>query len=151
MASPTDIQPIAALLNPSSLPQAVHMLLAAYAATGFAVAGIHAFALLGDRSNPFHRRALELALIVGGIGAVLQPVSGDFLGKSVTINAAILPSAKVGVAYSQQLTATGGTGTYIWSVVSGSLPPGLTLSNSGLLSGTATGGVNNSPASFNVQ
>lgn len=83
---PTDIQPIAALLNPSSLPQAVHMLLAAYAATGFAVAGIHAFALLGDRSNLFHRRALELALIVGGIGAVLQPVSGDFLGKSVARN-----------------------------------------------------------------
>src|SRR6267154_1170466 len=40
---PTDIQPITALLNPSSLPQSVHMLLAAYASIGFAVAGIHAW------------------------------------------------------------------------------------------------------------
>src|SRR6266853_1185008 len=80
---PTDIQPIAALLNPSSVPQAVHMLLAAYAATGFAVAGIHAYALLHDGRNLFHRRALELALLVGGIGAVLQPLSGDFLARAV--------------------------------------------------------------------
>ena len=34
------------------------MTLAAYAATGFAVAGIHAFLLLFDRNNAFHRRAL---------------------------------------------------------------------------------------------
>ena len=81
-----DIQPIAALLNPSSLPQSVHMLLAAYAATGFAVAGIHAFGLLRDNRNLFHRRALELALLVGGIGAVLQPLSGDSLAKAVARN-----------------------------------------------------------------
>jgi cytochrome d ubiquinol oxidase subunit I len=59
------------------------MVLAAYAATGFVVAGIHAYALLGDHHCLFHRRALQLALLVGGIGAVLQPLSGDFLGKSV--------------------------------------------------------------------
>lgn len=80
---PTDIQPIAAMLNPSSVPQSVHMLLAAYAAVGFAVAGIHAYALLRDARNLFHRRALELGLLVGGVCAVLQPVSGDFLAKAV--------------------------------------------------------------------
>ena len=35
---PVDIQPLAAMLNPSALQQSIHMLLAAYAATGFAVA-----------------------------------------------------------------------------------------------------------------
>ena len=80
---PEDIQPIAALFNPASFPQAVHMLLAAYAAIGFAVAGIHAWGLLRDNGNLFHRRALELALLVGGIGAVLQPLSGDRLAKMV--------------------------------------------------------------------
>jgi cytochrome d ubiquinol oxidase subunit I len=74
---------MAAMFNPSAWPQSIHMLLAAYAATGFVVAGIHAYALLGDQSNQFHRRALQLALLVGGIGAVLQPLTGDFLGKSV--------------------------------------------------------------------
>lgn len=79
---PVDIDPIAAMLNPASLPQSVHMLLAAYAATGFAVAGIHAYLLLRDNRNRFHRRALELGLLVGGIAAILQPVSGDLLAKA---------------------------------------------------------------------
>jgi cytochrome bd-type quinol oxidase subunit 1 len=41
------------------------MTLAAYAATGFAVAGIHAFMLRRDRTNQFHRAALAIALLVG--------------------------------------------------------------------------------------
>jgi cytochrome d ubiquinol oxidase subunit I len=80
---PADVRPMAAMFNPSAWPQSIHMLLAAYAATGFVVAGIHAYALLQDQHNLFHRRALQLALLVGGIGALLQPLSGDFLGKSV--------------------------------------------------------------------
>ena len=49
---PVDIDPIAAMFNPRWLPQALHMTIAAYLATGFAVAGIHAFVLLRDRSEP---------------------------------------------------------------------------------------------------
>jgi cytochrome d ubiquinol oxidase subunit I len=62
------------------------MLLAAYAAVGFAVAGIHAFLLLRDRTNVFHHYALSIALTVGGISALLQPVSGDLLAKAVATN-----------------------------------------------------------------
>jgi len=80
---PIDIDPLAAMFNPSSWPQSIHMILAAYTAVGFSVAGIHAYALLRDDTHLFHRRALELALLVGGIGAVLQPISGDSLAKSV--------------------------------------------------------------------
>jgi cytochrome d ubiquinol oxidase subunit I len=75
---PVDIDPIAAMLNPAWIPEAIHMTLAGYAATAFAVAGVHAFLLQRDRDNLFHRRALAIALIVGGITAVLQPISGDF-------------------------------------------------------------------------
>src|SRR5436309_10988344 len=71
------VDPIAAMLNPAALSQTIHMTLAAYAATGFAVAGIHAFLLLKDRANAFHRRALVIALLVGAPAAVLQPISGD--------------------------------------------------------------------------
>ena len=47
-----------------------------------------------------------------------------------------LPTAQVSRAYSATLTATGGAGPYRWAVTSGSLPGGLALSASGVLSGT---------------
>jgi cytochrome d ubiquinol oxidase subunit I len=83
---PVDIDPIAAMLNPAAFPQALHMILAAYAATGFAVAGVHALRLLRDRQNLFHRRAMAIALTVGGVTALLQPLSGDLLAKAVAKN-----------------------------------------------------------------
>jgi len=58
---------------------------------------------------------------------------------SVTITAPlILPLGAVGTFYSQSLSATGGTPPYSWSLVSGALPPGLSLSKSGQISGTPT-------------
>lgn len=74
---PAGVSPLAAILNPAWKTEVLHMTLAAFAASGFAVAGIHAFMLLRERGNPFHRRALGLALAVGGTAAVLQPLSGD--------------------------------------------------------------------------
>lgn len=54
-----------------------------------------------------------------------------------------LPGGTFGVAYSINFTATGGTPPYFWSIpgsfsvaLSPGLPPGLTLSSTGLLSGT---------------
>jgi cytochrome d ubiquinol oxidase subunit I len=80
---PTNIDPIRALLNPAAFQQTLHMTLAAYAATGFAVAGIHAFLLLRDPLNAFHRRALTLGVLVGGPAALLQPLSGDISARNV--------------------------------------------------------------------
>jgi cytochrome d ubiquinol oxidase subunit I len=79
----TDVRPLAAMWNPMAAAEAVHMLIAAYAATGFAVAGIHASRLRRERSNRFHRRALAVALAVGGVAAVLQPLAGDVLARTV--------------------------------------------------------------------
>src|SRR3954466_6966192 len=60
----TNVDPIAGMLNPMAFQQALHMTLAAYAATGFGVAGIHAFLLLFDQTNAFHRRALHPSGVV---------------------------------------------------------------------------------------
>ena len=73
----------AAMWNPAALPEILHMTLAAYATVGFAVAGIHAFMLLRRPGDRFHRRALGLALAVGGVFAFLQPLSGDLAAKHV--------------------------------------------------------------------
>jgi Cytochrome bd-type quinol oxidase, subunit 1 len=79
----TDIDPIAAMLNPAAAHEVLHMTLAAFIATGFAVAAIHAFFLLRDRRNAFHRNALGMALALACTSAPLQLISGDFSARSV--------------------------------------------------------------------
>ena len=66
---------------------------------------------------------------------------------SITVSAGVSatfpapPAADVGGAYSDTLTAAGGTTPYTWSVNAGTLPPGLSLSSAGVLAGTpATAG-----------
>jgi cytochrome bd ubiquinol oxidase subunit I len=81
--APADIRPIAAMFPPGWAHEVVHVLLSCYAATGLAVAGIHAARLLRTPGSAFHRAALGLALAVGGTAAVLQPVSGDFSAREV--------------------------------------------------------------------
>jgi cytochrome d ubiquinol oxidase subunit I len=79
----TKIDPIAAMLNPASANQVVHMVLAAYVATGFMVAAVHAFFLLRDRANVFHRGALGIALAVAIVAIPLQIISGDAISRMV--------------------------------------------------------------------
>jgi cytochrome d ubiquinol oxidase subunit I len=78
-----DIDPIAAMMTPAAFPQVLHMTLAAYASTGLVVAGIHAWPLLREPDNAFHRRALAVALLIGAPAAVLQPLSGDLAARFV--------------------------------------------------------------------
>ena len=78
-----NIDPLAAMMTPAAFPQCLHMTLAAYAATGFAVAGIHAAMLLRDPANAFHRRAFAIAILVGAPAALLQLVSGDISARYV--------------------------------------------------------------------
>ena len=49
-----------------------------------------------------------------------------------------IPPGTVSTAYSHQMSVYGGSGSYTWSIWSGSLPAGLSLSSSGLISGTPT-------------
>ena len=76
-----DVDVWAAMFNPGWLTECLHMTLAAFVAIGFVVAAIHARGLLADRANLFHRRALAIALTLGGVAALLQPVSGDLSAK----------------------------------------------------------------------
>jgi YVTN family beta-propeller protein len=77
-----------------------------------------------------------------------QPTYDSIVASSIAplvIDPIVLPTGEVGVIYPDQtLTASGGSGTQVWSVV-GALPPGLALSGGGVLSGTPT-----SAGSFNL-
>lgn len=78
-------------------------------------------------------RTIRVATIF--VGLMLSMVGA--LAQSLSISPPFLPSATVGVPYSRTLTASGGTPPYSWNV-DGTLPPGLSLSPNGVLSGTPT-------------
>lgn len=55
---------------------------------------------------------------------------------SITVDPETIPDGVCNVAYSQLISASGGSGPYAFVVTSGALPIGLSLSSVGLLSGT---------------
>lgn len=56
----------------------------------------------------------------------------------LAITTTALPDAKEFSSYVEQLQATGGTPPYFWSITTGALPAGLSLSQSGTIQGTPT-------------
>ncbi len=79
---------------------------------------------------------------------VLDSVSYFASPGPLDITTTSLPAGALNVAYSATLTANGGVPPYTWSLIGGSLPPGLNLNPNGVISGlpTATGSY-----SFTVQ
>jgi cytochrome d ubiquinol oxidase subunit I len=78
-----NIDPIKAMFNDAWFSQALHMCLAAFAATGFAVAGVHAFMILRKKNLEFHKKAFRIAAVFAGVAAILQPLSGDHSAKDL--------------------------------------------------------------------
>ena len=65
----------------------------------------------------------------------------------LSVSTSTLPGGTVGAAYTATLAATGGTAPYTWTLTSGTLPAGLSLATTGVISGTPTGA---GSASFTV-
>ena len=69
----------------------------------------------------------------------------------LVITTASLTSGQVGTGYSQTLAANGGTGSYTWQLIAGTMPPGLALNAStGLINGTPNTAVSATPLTFKV-
>jgi hypothetical protein len=67
-------------------------------------------------------------------------LSITYVGPTITVAPATLSNGTVGTAYSQTVTASGGTAPYTFAITSGALPAGLTLTAGGTVSGTPTAG-----------
>ena len=80
----TNIDPMKAMFNDAWFSQALHMSLAAFVATGFAVAGIHALMILRNKNVVFHKKAFKIAAVFACTAALLQPISGDISAKDVS-------------------------------------------------------------------
>ena len=76
---------------------------------------------------------------------------GQDPARQITLATASLPNGQVGTAYSATLAATGGTTPYNWTLTSGTLPTGLSLSApTGTITGTPTVAISSSPLTFKV-
>jgi cytochrome d ubiquinol oxidase subunit I len=78
-----NIDPIKAMFNGSWFSESLHMIIAAFSATGFAVAGIHALMIAKKKNVLFHSKAFKIAIVFGAVAAILQPFSGDIAAKNV--------------------------------------------------------------------
>ena len=82
----TDVNPLAAMFNPATPAEPIHMLIAAYQVTGFSVAAVYAVALLQGRRSVYYRRGLFLGLVLATITAPLQAIAGDSAAVMVAKN-----------------------------------------------------------------
>jgi len=74
----------------------------------------------------------------GSAGQASQSYSLSIVSPTLTIAPPTLPAGAIGTAYSQNLSASGGTAPYSYAISAGALPGGLTLTTGGVLSGTPT-------------
>ena len=74
----TDINPLQAIFNPSTPYETVHMILACYVATGFAVAAVYAFYYLRGKRTEYVRKGVLLGMLMALVATPLQIISGDF-------------------------------------------------------------------------
>jgi subtilase family serine protease len=97
--------------------------------------------LLGILSGYNAGAGYDLATGLGSVNATnLAQKWMSFVGTTtppaITVSPLVVPAGQVGVPYSQQFTASGGSPPYTFTALGA--PDGLTLSPSGLLSGTPT-------------
>src|ERR1051326_1222405 len=79
------------------------------------------------------RLLLLFALLLIGASLVSAQVGTPI---QITTTQSQIPEGTVNQSYSFTFTATGGSGSYNWSVTAGALPAGYFLSPSGTISGT---------------
>ena len=88
-------------------------------------------------SNLIAAPGFATIVVINPGGIASNSVGFTITTAEITISTTSLPGGTVGTAYSATLAATGGTPPYTWSATS-ALPPGLSLSSSGSISGTPT-------------
>ncbi|HET6751992.1 MAG TPA: cytochrome ubiquinol oxidase subunit I, partial [Actinomycetes bacterium] len=93
----TNVDPWAAMFNPATPPQTVHMILAAFIVAGFLVASVYAVALLRGRRDRYHRLGFLLAFTVAAAVVPAQVAVGDWAAHFVATNQPVKLAAMEGV------------------------------------------------------
>ncbi|MEU8178550.1 cytochrome ubiquinol oxidase subunit I [Microbispora hainanensis] len=77
----TDVSPWAAMFNPATPPQTIHMIVAAFMVSGFATASVYAVALLRGRRDRYHRLGFLVPFTLAGALTPVQIVVGDYAAR----------------------------------------------------------------------
>ena len=81
-----DVDPWAAMFNPATPPQTVHMILAAFMVAGFGIASVYAVGMLRGRRDRYHRLGFLVPFTVAAIITPIQIGVGDWAGKFLAVN-----------------------------------------------------------------
>jgi cytochrome bd ubiquinol oxidase subunit I len=98
----TNVNPWAAMLNPATPPQTVHMILAAFMVAGFLVASVYAMAMLRGRRDRYHRLGFLLAFVLAAAITPAQIVVGDWAGHFVATKQPVKLAAMEGILHTQR-------------------------------------------------
>ncbi len=79
----TGVDPWAAMFNPATPPQTVHMLVAAFMVTGFVIASVYAVGMLRGRRDAYHRLGFVVPFSVAAVMAPVQVFVGDWAARFV--------------------------------------------------------------------
>jgi len=79
----TNVDPLAIFKTYAWFTMALHSTIACYVSVAFAVGAVYAAGYLRGKRDDYHRSAMRIALSVGAIFAILQPISGDLIAKFV--------------------------------------------------------------------
>ncbi|MUN42073.1 cytochrome ubiquinol oxidase subunit I [Actinomadura sp. NEAU-AAG5] len=101
----TDVDPLAAMFNPATPVQAVHLILASLMVCGFIVASVYAVGLLRDRKagrdDRYNRIGFAIPFSLGAVCAPLQVIVGDWAVRFVADNQPAKFAAMEGVEHTQ--------------------------------------------------
>jgi len=89
--------PVGAMFGPSTWPQFVHMLIAAYMVTGYLVASVYAVGMLRGRRDRYHRFGLLIPLTFATVATPIQLLVGDWIATTVAENQPVKLAAMEGL------------------------------------------------------
>jgi cytochrome d ubiquinol oxidase subunit I len=96
-----DVDPLAAMFNPATPVQAVHLILASLMVCGFIVASVYAVPLLRGRGDRYHKLGFAIPFTLGAVVAPIQVVVGDWAVRFVADRQPIKFAAMEGIEHTR--------------------------------------------------
>src|SRR5260221_7522449 len=97
----TDPDPWAAMFNPATPAESIHLLLASFMVTGFVVAAVYAVAMLRGRRDRYHRLGFLIPFALAAIATPLQIGAGDVAARYVADRQPVKLAAAEGLVHTE--------------------------------------------------